>query len=83
VCRWPRPQIGLLRGQLPPRARSVIVGHEAAGGVDQRPVSLATPVLGLFPEVGTDDIVQYHLVRVVAVVANQSQLGQALAIRRV
>jgi hypothetical protein len=51
------------------------MGHEAAVGVDQRLVQLTAPMLGLLPQIGTDDIVHHYLLRVVAVATDQSQLG--------
>jgi hypothetical protein len=37
-------------------------------------------MLSLLPEVGADDIVQHHLVDVVPIISDQSQLGQSLAV---
>lgn len=50
---------------------------------NQHPVQLTVAVLGLLTKVGTDDIVQHHLLGVVPVVADQSQAARRWQYRRV
>ncbi len=58
--RQPLPQIGLLRGQPPPRAPPALIRDQVTVGVDQGPVQLAPPVVGLFAQLGADHVMQHQ-----------------------
>jgi hypothetical protein len=74
------PHISLFRRQLPPHARPIHFGNEAAVGVDQRPIQLAASVAGLLTQVSADDVVQRHPLRIAAIITDQSQPVQATAV---
>jgi hypothetical protein len=44
-------------------------------GVQQRSGQLTPPMVGLFAQVATDDVMQHHSVGVLPIVADQSQIS--------